>query len=336
MSLVYRKRENAPSPTRWVYDFVGEITPFARRIDRKRVAVPLLLLKTVEWSIYRWYRTPIRRFYGVKGNELIYMITRRCSDSCAKCGLWKTPEPASEHLPISQFINCLNRLHENLYQVTLTGGEPLTYAQDVLLIAEESKKFNLPMIVVTNGTLMTESFLQRYAELGHVLVISLDTLDKEKWADFRGRDNYERVMKNVLLARSILGGRLRIQSVLARETQNDVVRVADFCREHGIPHVVQPYMDFGGTWHSASEYRDSGTACAARKNICIYPNGDVVKCFDHRWIPLAREPLGNIAKEDIITILCQRRAAEVSRVMKTCNLPCKQLSCNVPVVLDNP
>lgn len=88
MSLIYRKRANAPSLTHWVYDYFGEIVPFARRIDRKLVAVPLILLKTIEWSIYRWYKTPIRRFYGVKGNELIYMITRRCSDSCAK---WEDP-----------------------------------------------------------------------------------------------------------------------------------------------------------------------------------------------------------------------------------------------------
>lgn len=336
MSLIYRRRANAPSLTHWVHDYYGEVAPFARRIDRKLFTIPLILLKTVEWSIYRWYKTPIRRFYGVRGNELIYMITRRCSDSCAKCGIWKSPEPDSEHLPVALFINCMNRLHENLYQVTLTGGEPLTYAQDVLLIAEESRKLDVPMIVVTNGALLTVRFLKRYAELGHVLVISLDTMDKERWMEFRGRDHYERVMGNVLLARSVLEGRLRIQSVLARESQDDVARVADFCREHEIPHVVQACMDFGGSWHSAGEHRDTGAACAARKNICIYPNGDVVKCFDHRRIPLAREPLGNIAKEDIIEILCKRRSTEVSRIMKACNFPCKLLSCNVPAVIDNP
>jgi MoaA/NifB/PqqE/SkfB family radical SAM enzyme len=334
MSLIYRKRANAPSLTHWVYDYYGEIAPFARRIDRRLALLPLVLLKSVEWGIYRWYKTPIRRFYGVKGNELIYMITRRCSDRCAKCGIWKTPEPDGEHLPIEQFLNCLNRLHENLYQVTLTGGEPLVYARDVLRIAEESKKLGVPAFVVTNGTILTERFLRRYAELGHTLVISLDTLDAERWAAFRGRDHFERVMGNLRLARSILGARLRIQSVLAMESRDDVVRIADFCRNHAIAHTVQPYLDFGGTWHNAEEYRDNGLPCAARKNICIYPNGDVVKCFDHHRIPAAREPLGNIAREDIITILCRRRATEVSRIMKTCNFPCKQMSCNLPVVIE--
>ena len=336
MSLIYRRKANQSSLTHFIYDYYGEIAPFARRIDRKLVALPLVFLKTIEWSIYRWYKTPVRRFYGVKGNELIYMITRRCNDKCAKCGIWKTPEPDQEHLPIAHFINCLNRLHENLYQVTLTGGEPLMCVDDVLLIAEESKKLGVPMIIVTNGVLLTERFLQIYARLGHVLVVSLDTIDKAKWAEFRGRKHYDVVMWNVRLALSLLGSKLRIQSVLAKETEADVQQVRAFCEELSIPHVIQPYMDFGGHWHSAGKSKDTGIACAARKNICIYPNGDVVKCFDHHRIPLAREPLGNIAREDIITILCRRRSTEVSKIMKTCNYPCKQLSCNIPVAIYNP
>lgn len=336
MSLIYKRKANQPSLLHFIHDYYGEIVPFARRIDRKSMMLPLVLLKTVEWSIYRWYKTPIRRFYGVKGNELIYMITRRCSDQCAKCGIWRTPEADDEHLGIEHFIHCLNRLHENLYQVTLTGGEPLVYAGDVLRIAEEAKKLDVPMIVVTNGSLLNERFLRAYAALGHILVISLDTLDKEKWAQFRGRNHYNVVMKNVRLARSILGDTLRVQSVLAKESEPDIGLVRDFCREMGVPHVIQPYMDFGGSWHSTGKNRDNGIACAARKNICIYPNGDVVKCFDHQRIPLAREPLGNIAKDDIITILCRRRSTEVSRVMKTCNYPCKQLSCNIPAAIYTP
>ena len=336
MSLIYRRKGYQPGLTHFLCDYYGEVAPFARRIDRKLYAIPLIALKTIEWSIYRWYKTPIRRFYGVKGNELIYMITRRCNDRCPKCGIWRNPESDSEHLPLEHFLRCLNHLHENLYQVTLTGGEPLVYLDDVLLIAEEARKFDVSLIVVTNGDLITEAFLKRYAQLNHILVISLDTVVKAKWGDFRGRDHYDRVMSNVRLAKIILGKNLRVQSVLARESQEDVPLVRAFCKEMDIPHVTQPYMDFGGIWHGASASRDSGLACAARKNICIYPNGDVVKCFDHRRIPLAREPVGNIAKEDIISILCKRRSTEVAKVMKTCDFPCKQLSCNVPSDICSP
>lgn len=337
MSLIYRRRAYQPSITNFINDYIGEIKPFVKRIDRKRLIIPLVILKTIEWSIYRWYKTPIRRFYGVKGNELIYMITKRCNEKCAKCGIWKTPETESEHIDISVFITCLKTLQENLYQVTLTGGEPLLFKQDVLTIAKESRKHNIQLITVTNGVLITEDFLKRYAELNHIIVISIDTLEKEKWKEFRGSNSFDKVLENIKLSKIYLGNNFQIQSVLATESIYEIPKIKAFCKELGIKHVTQPYMDFGGIWN-ATESTNIGTkdiSCAARKNICIYPNGDVVKCFDHRRISLAKEPLGNIAKEDIIQILCKKRSTEVSKIMKTCNFPCKYLSCNVPEIIYN-
>lgn len=140
-------------------------------------------------------------------------------------------------------------------------------------------------------------------------------------------------MPKIMLAKQILGDNLRIQSVLSKESAEEIPKVIEFCKKHNIQHNTQYNQDFGGTWKNiASEIvnYDNDTPCAARKNICIYPNGDVVKCFDHRRIPLAKEPLGNIAKNDIIEILCTKRSTEISKIMKTCNLPCKNMSCNKP------
>lgn len=337
MSLIYRRRANQPSFTHVFNDYMGEIKPFVKRINKKHLLIPLVVLKTIEWSIYRWYKTPIRRFYGVKGNELIYMITKRCNERCAKCGIWKTPEKDSEHIDISIFINCLKNLHENLYQVTITGGEPLLFKNDVLTIAEESRKHDIQLITVTNGVLLTEDFFEKYAKLKHILVISIDTLEAEKWIEFRGNDTFEKVLENIKLAKKYLGDNFQIQSVLASESSSDIPKLKAFCKELKIKHVIQPYMDFGGVWNDEKKENSQikEFSCAARKNICIYPNGDVVKCFDHRRIPLAKEPLGNIAKEDIIQILCKKRSTEVSKIMKTCDFPCKQMSCNVPEIVYN-
>lgn len=237
-------------------------------------------------------------------------------------------------LMISHFINCLKRLHHNLYQVTLTGGEPLLFKKDVMLIAEEAKKLSVPMVTVTNARLLDEPFLQRYKELGHILVISVDSVEKEKWNEFRGRQSFDLVFPRIMLAKEILGDQLRIQSVLSKESAKEIPKVIEWCKQQGIQHNTQLYQDFGAyNWHNEVSEKvmvDDATPCAARKNICIYPNGDVVKCFDHRRIPLAKEPLGNIAKQDIIEILCTKRSTEISKIMKTCNFPCKNMSCNKP------
>ena len=336
MSLIYRLKTNNPRFMHGIYDYLGEMRSFVKRVKNPLLVVPMIFLKSIEWSIYRWYKTPIRRFYGVKGNELIYMITNRCNDCCPKCGIWKNPEPDNQHLEVHHFINCLQRLHHNLYQVTLTGGEPLLFKNDVILMAEEAKKLNVPMIIITNGRLLDEVFLTRYKELGHILVISVDSVEKEKWNEFRGGETFDVVMPKIMLAKDILGGNLRIQSVLAKESKEEIPKVIEFCKQRNILHNIQFYQDFGGRWTKVSNEvvsYDNDTPCAARKNICIYPNGDVVKCFDHRKIPIAKEPLGNIAQQDIIEILCTKRSTEISKVMKTCNLPCKNMSCNKPQAL---
>lgn len=337
MSLIYRLKQNDPGFTHTFYDYLGEIRPFAKRVKNPLLVPPLVFLKTIEWSIYRWYKTPIRRFYGVKGNELIYMITNACNDRCPKCGIWERPEPQSQHLMVKHFINCLNRLHHNLYQVTLTGGEPLIFKKDVMLIAEEAAKLKVPMVIVSNGRFLDEAFLKRYKELGHILVISVDSVEREKWNEFRGRRNFDIVMPKIMMAKEILGSKMRIQSVLSKQSAEEIPKVAKFCKEHNIEFNIQYNQDFGGHWTNVENTEvvnyENDTPCAARKNICVYPNGDVVKCFDHRRIPLAKEPLGNLAKTDIIEILCTKRSTEVSKIMKTCNLPCKNMSCNKPQTL---
>ncbi|SRR6266568_681915 len=337
MSLIYKRNVNQPSVTHVIHDYLGEMRLFARRVGNPLLVVPMLALKSLEWSIYRWYKTPIRRFYGVKGNELIYMITNRCNDRCPKCGIWERPESNAQHLKIEHFINCLRRLHPNLYQVTLTGGEPMLFKKDVMLIAEEAKKLHVPMVMVTNARFLDEPFLKRYKELGHILVISVDSVEREKWNEFRGRQSFDVVFPKIMLAKEILGDQLRIQSVLSRESAKEIPKVIEWCKQQGIQHNTQLYQDFGAyNWHnevSEQAMVDDGTPCAARKNICIYPNGDVVKCFDHRRIALAKEPLGNIAKQDIIEILCSKRSTEISKIMKTCNFPCKNMSCNKPPAL---
>lgn len=337
MSLIYRLKAEQPTFVHGIHDYLGEVVPFARRVRNPLLKLPMVALKSLEWSIYRWHETPIRRFYGVKGNELIYMITNACNDRCPKCAIWKRPEPRSQHLPVEKFLACLRRLHENLYQVTLTGGEPLLFKRDVLLIAEEARKLGVPMVTITNGRFLDPAFITRYKDLGHILVVSVDSVDRDKWNEFRGTKSFDIVLPKLMLAKQILGNQLRIQSVLARESEAEVAKVAAWCREQGLQHNIQLYQDFGTIhWRStrtATQMADDPTPCAARKNICIYPNGDVVKCFDHRRIPVAREPLGNIAAQDIVEILCGKRSVEVSRAMKTCNLPCKQMSCNKPQAL---
>ena len=119
---------------------------------------------------------------------------------------------------------------------------------------------------------------------------------------------------------------------IAKQASNGLGKTASVLTLHRLAYdlyIIDWYNDILGN-RPAQENRQP---CAARKNICVYPNGDVVKCFDHRRISLAKEPLGNIAKQDIIEILSTKRSTQISKIMKTCDFPCKNMSCNKPQTL---
>jgi sulfatase maturation enzyme AslB (radical SAM superfamily) len=290
----------------------------------------MLALKTVEWAVYRWYTAPVARIYDPPSvSELIYMITSACTDRCEKCGIWRTPE--TPRVPLEAVERSLAALAPALRKFTVTGGEPLLHKEEVLRLGFAAKRAGVPMTIVSNGVLLDDEFLREYRQLGHVLVISIDTIHRARWERFRGRDHYDRVMENLRLARTMLGRQLKVQSVLAAETAQDVPKVSSYCATIGIDHFVQPWVDFGAGWSPAGSDAgdDARNPCGAWQNLCLLPNGDVVRCFDHWRIDSAREPLGNLTRDSVLAVLARERTREVTEATRTCRLRCAHLSCNV-------
>jgi sulfatase maturation enzyme AslB (radical SAM superfamily) len=313
-----------------VRDYFGYVAPFLSRVRPRSFVPPMLALKTVEWAVYRWYRPPLTRTYDPPGvSELIYKITSACTDRCEKCGIWREPE--TTRVPVEAVEKCLAALAPALRKFTVTGGEPLLHKEDVLRLGLAAKRAGVPMTIVSNGVLLDDRFLREYRELGHVLVVSIDTMRRARWKQFRGRDHYDRVMENLGLARTMLGRQLKVQSVLAAETAQDAPEVSSYCAASGIDHFVQPWVDFGAGWTPAgADARDeSRNACGAWQNICLLPNGDLVRCFDHWRVDAAREPLGNLTRDSVLAVLARERTREVTEATRTCRLRCRQLSCNV-------
>lgn len=320
-------------PRRWldgVKEYAGYVAPLLQRVRRKRHVPVMLALKTIEWAVYRWYEPVETRRYGEDEIwQLLYQITSRCTDRCEKCGIWSRREVVVDRVELHHVERCLDGLAGRLGSFTVTGGEPLLYKAEVLRLARRAEELRVPMTLVTNATLADEEFVREYAALGHSLVISIDTLDEVKWRRFRGQDNRAVVWTNVERAIQELGPRLKVQSVLAAETASDVEIVAAWCRSIGVEHAVQPWMDFGGGWGPAQAGKQARSdSCEAWRNVCIYPNGDVVRCFDHQRLDVARAPLGNLKRDRIEDLLQSPRALEVTAAMRSCQLPCGQLSCN--------
>lgn len=118
-------------------------------------------------------------------------LTQRCNLACAHCYLdAKTLRQGDgEELSAAEVQTLLDDVaslgHGTM--VVLTGGEPLL-RKDLEELIRYGSALHLPMVVGTNGMLLTESRLRSLKSAGVLgLGISLDSLDPERHDRFRGR-----------------------------------------------------------------------------------------------------------------------------------------------------
>ncbi len=271
--------------------------------------------------------------------HLFYLTSLRCNERCTKCSHWRV----REHPPMVETALLVEAVREvrSAVELCIVGGEPLLYRQRVVDIVSGIADLPLRTTLVTNGLLCTPDFVLKLRERNMHFVFSIDTVDPERWRCVRGTDSIDRVFANLqFIQETLRPEQLSVQSVLARETVQDVESVGRWCRERGIYHSIQPYVQrgFDGSWSpvelSTPEARPPATesehlAClAADRNLSIMPDGSVFTCFQQDLIPEGTRPLGRLGETSIGEMLRASYAQEVLQRMRRCSLPCKVLKCN--------
>lgn len=225
-------------------------------------------------------------------------------------------------------------------ELCIVGGEPLVYRDRVMTILTGLAELPIRTTIVTNGVLCKPEFVDRVVGLRTHFVFSIDTLDPQRWQWVRGKDSMAEVMRNLAYLRATLKPeQVSVQSVLARETMADVASVAGWCREQGLYHSVQRYVQggFDGFWTPlpvdappsvSAMVAAAGPCVAAGRNLSIMPDGSVYTCFQQSQIEGCNVPLGKLGQIPIRAMLNSRYAATVVDRMWRCDLPCKVLKCN--------
>lgn len=117
-------------------------------------------------------------------------LTRRCNLACAHCyqdaGILNRGD--NDELGIGEVKALLDDIAqlEQGTMVVLTGGEPLL-RKDIEIFIEHGAALGLPMVIGTNGMLLTENRIASLKNAGLLgLGISLDSLDADCHDRFRG------------------------------------------------------------------------------------------------------------------------------------------------------
>lgn len=172
----------------------------------------------------------------------VFDVTKRCNSKCEACSIWRRKHDASKELSLHE-IECIFKDLRNfgIKHVFLQGGEPLL-RKDLPEIIDLMLKLGFIPSIVTNGTLLTDDFLERFSKLRYNIGISLDTLDKKKYFKIRGINAFDKVISNInLLSGMKFRGVRYLTSVVSRLNYSEVEGLREFAKNKGFLFQAYPY-----------------------------------------------------------------------------------------------
>jgi GTP 3',8-cyclase len=170
--------------------------------------------------------------YGHRISYLRVSITDRCNERCTYCMPHELQEwlPREEILTYEETLRLIRIAVElGVSKVRITGGEPLTRRGVHNLIRELPKLRGVRDIgVSTNGTLLAReiapgtTMARGLRDAGVRSVnISLDTLDREIYAQITGRDFHPQVLNGIAAATAAGFDQIKLNCVLMRGRNED-------------------------------------------------------------------------------------------------------------------
>lgn len=286
----------------------------------------------------------------------VYEICLRCNSNCGYCDL-----PLNQgryEMTREEIGRAFQHLYETgLRYVFVQGGEPLV-RKDTIDVLEDLAAMGFGLSLVTNGTKLTPPLVDRLAAIDVSISVSLDTLDRERYAAIRGSDQLPRVLQGLETLQDYPHPKF-IACIVTDKNQEDVEAVCTFARDHGFAAVlgayhwdvgrygkVDPELQFakeqairtfqeildkdllpGGYFRGFAEDNiawlkgeDLGRCDAGRYSIAIDASGNVAPCLAHLHA-------GNLRTQSLDEILAamDRGAVKSCSDEGRCNLLCGRL-----------
>jgi MoaA/NifB/PqqE/SkfB family radical SAM enzyme len=177
--------------------------------------------------------------------------TRRCNSKCAFCPIGnEKPEFKKGEMNTQDFCKILDQMVEfDIMAVSFLGGEP-TLRKDLVELGEYCAKVDLLSQVSTNGITLADN-ADAYTKALDVLVISLDTLDPQKYHDIRGVDEYDQVVQGIKEAVKVAEKNhcvILVNTVICAENTKEVEDVIKYATALGTDGILLDFATFHDYW----------------------------------------------------------------------------------------
>lgn len=184
-----------------------------------------------------------RRIYGkLYGTMLVLRLTSKCNMHCAYC--YASNDECDEKSEVILDYKLIQYMLKNIadekpaiLHVIFTGGEPLICKDLIKKVVDFIKELsiNYSISILTNGSLLDESFLKYIKKEDISLVVSLDgpTLIQNMYRTGGNTVLHDKILNNIVLAVS-MKVKISINSVLNSENIGHLKDMVDFCIENRI------------------------------------------------------------------------------------------------------
>lgn len=188
--------------------------------------------------------------HGRPVNYLRLAVTDRCNLRCFYC----MPAHGLEWLERKELMTweemlfvCSALVKMGIEKIRLTGGEPFARRNFINFLEELSKLEGLKEITLTTNGVLTKPYIPRLKELGIKSVnLSLDTLDRERFAGITRRDELPKVLHTLheLLRHDI---QVKINAVVmeGRNTE-DIIPLVELTKDLPVSVRFIEEMPFNG------------------------------------------------------------------------------------------
>lgn len=198
-------------------------------------------------------RDPVGRGIGY----LRLSLTSACAMRCTYCrpSTHNNPRDEARLTPdeIGRLVGHLAERH-GVTKVRLTGGDPTSRPDLVKVIGRVASVGKITDLAMTTNGLTLERMAGRYRDAGLGRVnISLDSLDRQRFAGMTGVDGLERVLAGIDAAASAGLGPIKLNTVVVRgENEGELAGLVGFAAERGVEVRFIELMPMGplaSDWH---------------------------------------------------------------------------------------
>ncbi|MBE5903528.1 MAG: radical SAM protein [Pseudobutyrivibrio sp.] len=153
-----------------------------------------------------------------KIDNISYSITHRCNLKCIHCMVNADYGSSSDYFSTNEVIENLDKIIKaKPDSITITGGEPLV-RKDFFEISEYLRRNYTGRVgLMTNGTLINASNVERLNNLYDSFDISIDGVNEETCSLIRGKGVFEKVVNSIQYLKKVGAKKISTSMVLTED-----------------------------------------------------------------------------------------------------------------------